>query len=49
MYQSPLPEPARAPARSRRTTLLFSLPALLVVCGLLAGTAQAVREPLARN
>ena len=37
MYQSPLPEPAR----SRRTTLLFSLPALLVVCGLLAGTAQA--------
>ena len=41
MYQSPLPEPARQPARSRRATLLFSLPALLVVCGLLAGTAQA--------
>ena len=40
-HQSPLAEPARAPARSRRTTLLFSLPALLVVCGLLAGTAQA--------
>ncbi|HKR33787.1 MAG TPA: carboxy terminal-processing peptidase [Steroidobacteraceae bacterium] len=41
MYQSPLPEPARKPVRSRRATLLFSLPALLVVCGLLAGTAQA--------
>ena len=41
MYQSPLPEPARQPVRSRRATLLFSLPALLVVCGLLAGTAQA--------
>ena len=45
MYQSPSHEPARssrqpAPAR-RRFTLLFSLPALLVVCGLLAGTAQA--------
>ena len=37
----PSPEPARQPARSRRATLLFSLPALLVVCGLLAGTAQA--------
>src|SRR5688500_6513967 len=36
-----MPEPAGRPARSRRTTLLFSLPALLVVCGLLAGTAQA--------
>ncbi|MGH8189110.1 MAG: carboxy terminal-processing peptidase, partial [Steroidobacteraceae bacterium] len=35
------PEPARQPVRSRRATLLFSLPALLVVCGLLAGTAQA--------
>ena len=41
MYQSPLPEAARKPVRSRRATLLFSLPALLVVCGLLAGTAQA--------
>src|SRR5687768_1912909 len=41
VYQPPLHEPARQPARSRRTTLLFSLPALLVVCGLLAGTAQA--------
>jgi carboxyl-terminal processing protease len=41
VYQSPLPEPARQPVRSRRATLLFSLPALLVVCGLLAGTAQA--------
>ncbi|HXS92230.1 MAG TPA: carboxy terminal-processing peptidase [Steroidobacteraceae bacterium] len=36
-----MPEPARKPARPRRATLLFSLPALLVVCGLLAGTAQA--------
>ncbi|HJY38169.1 MAG TPA: S41 family peptidase, partial [Steroidobacteraceae bacterium] len=34
-------DPARKPARPRRATLLFSLPALLVVCGLLAGTAQA--------
>jgi C-terminal peptidase (prc) len=41
VYQSPLPEAARKPVRSRRATLLFSLPALLVVCGLLAGTAQA--------
>lgn len=47
MYQSLPHEPARPPAqqpsraRSRRSTLLFSLPALLVVCGLLAGTAQA--------
>jgi carboxyl-terminal processing protease len=41
VYQPPLPEPARQPVRSRRATLLFSLPALLVVCGLLAGTAQA--------
>jgi carboxyl-terminal processing protease len=41
VYQSPMPEPARKPARPRRATLLFSLPALLVVCGLLAGTAQA--------
>ena len=39
-HQSPLAEP-RKPARSRRATLLFSLPALVVVCGLLAGTAQA--------
>jgi carboxyl-terminal processing protease len=31
----------RQPARPRRATLLFSLPALVVVCGLLAGTAQA--------
>jgi carboxyl-terminal processing protease len=30
-----------APTRRRRYTLVFSLPALLVVCGLLAGTAQA--------
>jgi carboxyl-terminal processing protease len=41
VYQSPNQSPARQPARSRRATLLFSLPALLVVCGLLAGTAQA--------
>jgi carboxyl-terminal processing protease len=41
VYQSSMPEPARKPARPRRATLLFSLPALLVVCGLLAGTAQA--------
>jgi carboxyl-terminal processing protease len=40
VYQSPSHEPARPPAR-RRFTLLFSLPALVVVCGLLAGTAQA--------
>jgi carboxyl-terminal processing protease len=40
-HQSPSGEPARKPARSRRATLLFSLPALVVVCGLLAGTAQA--------
>jgi carboxyl-terminal processing protease len=50
VYQSPSHDPARtpistaAPAR-RRFTLLFSLPALVVVCGLLAGTAQA---PVAR-
>ena len=37
MYQSPSPEPAK----QRRNTLIFSLPALLVVCALLAGTAQA--------
>ncbi|MFC4313097.1 carboxy terminal-processing peptidase [Steroidobacter flavus] len=37
MYQSPSHEPAK----QRRTTLIFSLPALLVVCALLAGTAQA--------
>jgi carboxyl-terminal processing protease len=44
VYQSPSHEPARsqpASPRRRRFTLLFSLPALLVVCGLLAGTAQA--------
>ncbi len=43
MYQSLPPQPARpqSPARQRRFTLLFSLPALVVVCGLLAGTAQA--------
>jgi carboxyl-terminal processing protease len=46
VYQSPSHEPAltssqpAAPAR-RRFTLFFSLPALVVVCGLLAGTAQA--------
>jgi carboxyl-terminal processing protease len=40
VYQSPSHEPARSPLR-RRFTLLFSLPALVVVCGLLAGTAQA--------
>lgn len=50
MYQSTSHEPASkssqsaAPAR-RRFTLFFSLPALVVVCGLLAGTAQA---PVAR-
>jgi carboxyl-terminal processing protease len=37
VYQSPSHEPAK----QRRTTLIFSLPALLVVCALLAGTAQA--------
>ncbi|MDY6944791.1 MAG: carboxy terminal-processing peptidase [Pseudomonadota bacterium] len=37
MYQSPSHEPAK----QRRNTLIFSLPALLVVCALLAGTAQA--------
>jgi carboxyl-terminal processing protease len=46
VYQSPSHEPARSPKQSasprrRRFTLLFSLPALVVVCGLLAGTAQA--------
>jgi carboxyl-terminal processing protease len=42
VYQPLPPEPASsAPARQRRTTLIFSLPALLVVCALLAGTAQA--------
>lgn len=45
MYQSPShdPRPASAqpaPAR-RRFTLFLSLPALVIVCGLLAGTAQA--------
>jgi carboxyl-terminal processing protease len=37
VYQSPSHEPAK----QRRNTLIFSLPALLVVCALLAGTAQA--------
>jgi carboxyl-terminal processing protease len=37
VYQ--LPSQDSAP-RQRRFTLLFSLPALLIVCGLLAGTAQ---------
>ncbi len=41
MYQSASQEPSQAPARRRRFTLFFSLPALVVVCGLLAGTAQA--------
>jgi carboxyl-terminal processing protease len=47
VYQSPSPEPARprpttaAASRKRRFTLMFSLPALLVVTALLAGTAQA--------
>lgn len=40
MYQSPSHQPARQ-RRNRRNTLIFSLPALLVVCALLAGTAQA--------
>jgi carboxyl-terminal processing protease len=37
VYQSP----SHQPAKQRRNTLIFSLPALLVVCALLAGTAQA--------
>ena len=42
MYQPLPPDPASdSPARQRRSTLIFSLPALLVVCALLAGTAQA--------
>lgn len=45
MYQLPSRDtPARDSASStapRRFTLLFSLPALLIACGLLAGTAQA--------
>lgn len=45
MYQLPSRDtPARDSAprtTSRRFTLLFSLPALLIACGLLAGTAQA--------
>ena len=40
MYQPP-ESASNAPARQRRFTLIFSLPALLVVCALLAGTAQA--------
>ncbi len=45
MYQPASKEHAPTAPRRRRTTLFFSLPALLVVCGLLAGTAQA---PVAR-
>ncbi len=41
MYQPASKEPASTAPTRRRTTLFFSLPALLVVCGLLAGTAQA--------
>ena len=41
MYQSPPHAPAQPATRRRRFTLLFSLPALVIVCGLLAGTAQA--------
>ncbi|HEX7115919.1 MAG TPA: carboxy terminal-processing peptidase [Steroidobacter sp.] len=41
MYQPPSPEPVRSPrAARRRFSLAFSLPALLLVSGLLAGTAQ---------
>jgi len=45
VYQPASKEHAPTAPRRRRTTLFFSLPALLVVCGLLAGTAQA---PVAR-
>ncbi len=41
MYQSTSKEPASNAPTRRRATLFFSLPALLVLCGLLAGTAQA--------
>lgn len=41
MYQSASKEPASNAPTRRRTTLFFSLPALVIVCGLLAGTAQA--------
>jgi carboxyl-terminal processing protease len=42
VYQSASPEPVTQPqAKRRRYALFFSLPALIVVCGLLAGTAQA--------
>jgi carboxyl-terminal processing protease len=41
VYQSPSRAPAPETPRRRRFTLFFSLPALVVVCGLLAGTAQA--------
>jgi len=44
VYQPRSHEPSRAPLRAdpaRRWTLAFSLPALLIVCALLAGTAQA--------
>ena len=44
MYQPLPPDPASdSPARQRRTTLIFSLPALLVVCALLAGGVAAER------
>jgi len=42
VYQSRSQVPSSGPStRRRRFTLFYSLPALLVVCGLLAGTAQA--------
>ncbi len=41
MYQPASKDPASTAPTRRRTTLFFSLPALLIVCGLLAGTAQA--------
>jgi carboxyl-terminal processing protease len=42
VYQSPSSAPASPTTPlTRRFTLFFSLPALVVVCGLLAGTAQA--------
>src|SRR5690606_31995374 len=43
--QAPVSTSPRPVAAGRRYALFFSLPALLVVCGLLAGTAQA---PVAR-
>jgi carboxyl-terminal processing protease len=41
VYQPASKDPASTAPTRRRTTLFFSLPALLIVCGLLAGTAQA--------